>query len=65
MTDVLLAHAFFLKNDPKQLAKMRPYPPLGTLYAASALHGLGYSVALFDAMLSEAVRKLMSNKSIC
>jgi anaerobic magnesium-protoporphyrin IX monomethyl ester cyclase len=53
MTDVLLAHAFFLKNDPKQLAKMRPYPPLGTLYAASALRGLGYSVALFDAMLSE------------
>jgi len=54
MTDVLLAHAFFLKNDPKQLDKMRPYPPLGTLYAASALRSLGYSVALFDAMLSES-----------
>jgi anaerobic magnesium-protoporphyrin IX monomethyl ester cyclase len=32
---------------------MRPYPPLGTLYAVSALQALGYSVALFDAMLSE------------
>ena len=53
MTDVLLAHAFFIKNDPKQLQKMRPYPPLGTLYAASALRSLGYSVALFDAMLAE------------
>jgi anaerobic magnesium-protoporphyrin IX monomethyl ester cyclase len=52
MTDVLLAHAFFLKNDPKQLDKMRPYPPLGTLYAASAIRRLGYSVALFDAMLA-------------
>jgi anaerobic magnesium-protoporphyrin IX monomethyl ester cyclase len=53
MTDVLLAHAFFLKNDPKQLEKMRPYPPLGTLYAASQLRGHGYSVALFDAMLAD------------
>lgn len=31
---------------------MRPYPPLGTLYAAANLRRLGYSVALFDAMLS-------------
>jgi anaerobic magnesium-protoporphyrin IX monomethyl ester cyclase len=53
MIDVLLAHAFFLKNDPKQIKKMRPYPPLGTLYAASSLRALGYSVALFDAMLAE------------
>ncbi|MCY2988519.1 MAG: cobalamin-dependent protein, partial [Planctomycetota bacterium] len=52
MTDVLLAHAFFIHRDPKQLEKMRPYPPLGTLYAASQLRRLGYSVALFDAMLS-------------
>ncbi len=53
MTDILLGHAFFLKNDPKQIRKMKPYPPLGTLYAASALRGAGYSVALFDAMLAE------------
>src|SRR5690349_9643369 len=52
MTDVLLAHAFFLKNDPKQVEKMRPYAPLGTLYAASYLRSRGYSVALFDAMLA-------------
>ncbi len=47
--DVLLAHPFFLANDAKQLEKMRPYPPLGTLYAASRLRRGGYRVALFDA----------------
>jgi anaerobic magnesium-protoporphyrin IX monomethyl ester cyclase len=53
MTDILLAHSFFLKNDPKQVEKMLPYAPLGTLYAASLLRGRGYSVALFDAMLAD------------
>jgi anaerobic magnesium-protoporphyrin IX monomethyl ester cyclase len=53
MTDVLLAHSYFLKYDAKQLAKMRPYPPLATLYAASHLRAAGYTVALFDAMLAE------------
>ena len=52
MIDVLLAHSYFLKYDAKQLQKMRPYPPLATLYAASLLRSRGYSVALFDAMLS-------------
>lgn len=53
MSDVLLAHSFFLRNDPKQVQKMRPYAPLGTLYAASHLRERGWSVALFDATLSE------------
>jgi anaerobic magnesium-protoporphyrin IX monomethyl ester cyclase len=53
MVDVLLAHSYFLKYDPKQVQKMRPYAPLATLYAASYLRSLGYSVALFDAMLSD------------
>ncbi|HEY0782387.1 MAG TPA: radical SAM protein [Thermoanaerobaculia bacterium] len=54
MTEILLAHSFFLKNDPKQVEKMRPYAPLGTLYAASHLRQRGYTVALFDAMLAES-----------
>ncbi len=58
MTDVLLAHSFFLKNDPKQIEKMRPYPPLGTLHAASWLREAGYEVALFDAMLSPGEEEL-------
>ena len=52
MTDVLLAHSYFLRFDPKQMQKMRPYMPLATLYVASALRADGYDVALFDAMLS-------------
>jgi radical SAM superfamily enzyme YgiQ (UPF0313 family) len=31
---------------------MRPYPPLGTLYAAALLRSAGISVALFDTMLT-------------
>jgi len=53
--DLLLAHSFFLKNDPKQNEKMRPYSPLGTLYAASFLRDKGYEVAVFDAMLSSGI----------
>lgn len=33
---------------------MQPYPPLGTLYAASYLRQQGYDVNLFDAMLAES-----------
>jgi anaerobic magnesium-protoporphyrin IX monomethyl ester cyclase len=53
MTDILLAHSYFLKYDAKQSQKMRPYPPLATLYAASLLRSRGATVALFDAMLAD------------
>lgn len=53
MADVLLAHSYFLQHDPKQIRKMRPYPPLGTLFAASILREAGFSVALFDAMFAD------------
>jgi radical SAM superfamily enzyme YgiQ (UPF0313 family) len=32
---------------------MRPYPPLGTLYAAALLQHFGISVAVFDTMLND------------
>ncbi len=51
MADVLLAHSYHLAYDPKQVRKMQPYPPLGTLYAAQALQERGLSVAVFDPML--------------
>ena len=35
VTDVLLTHSYHLPYDRKQVRKMQPYPPLGTLYAAS------------------------------
>ncbi|WP_263376736.1 B12-binding domain-containing radical SAM protein [Granulicella aggregans] len=53
MADVLITHSYHLGYDPKQLRKMQPYAPIGTLYAASALREMGISVAVFDSMLEE------------
>jgi anaerobic magnesium-protoporphyrin IX monomethyl ester cyclase len=53
-TDVLFGQSYFLRFDPKLWAAMQPYPPLGTLYAASSLRARGHSVALYDAMLGES-----------
>jgi radical SAM superfamily enzyme YgiQ (UPF0313 family) len=52
MTDLLFGQSYYLRFDPKLWNAMQPYPPLGTLYAASFMREKGYSVALFDAMLS-------------
>src|SRR5512138_1272651 len=52
MTQILLGQSYFLRFDPKLWEAMQPYPPLGTLYAASYLRQHGYEVALFDAMLA-------------
>jgi anaerobic magnesium-protoporphyrin IX monomethyl ester cyclase len=49
--DVLLTHSYHLYYDRKQVRKMQPYPPLGTLYAAALLRQQGFSVELFDSML--------------
>src|SRR5579864_409847 len=53
MADVLLTHSYHLYYDRKQVRKMQPYPPLGTLYAAALLRTAGISVAVFDTMLSD------------
>lgn len=53
MADVLLTHSYHLYYDRKQMRKMQPYPPLGTLYAASLLRSAGLSVAVFDTMLND------------
>lgn len=53
MVDVVLTHSYHLRYDAKQLRKMQPYRPLGTLYAASALRESGVSVAIFDTMLRD------------
>ncbi len=53
MADVLLTHSYHLPYDPKQVRKMQPYPPLGTLYAASVLRSHGISVGVFDTMLQD------------
>src|SRR4026209_2044154 len=52
MSQVLFGQSYFLRFDPKLWEAMQPYPPLGTLYAASFMREAGFSVALFDAMLA-------------
>ena len=54
MSEVLLGQSYYLRFDPKLWDAMQPYPPLGTLYAASYLRQRGYDVDLFDAMLAES-----------
>ena len=49
---ILLANPYFLRDDAKQLARMKPYPPLATLLCAAVLRERGHAVGLFDATLS-------------
>ncbi len=53
MADVLLTHSYHLPYDRKQVRKMQPYPPLGTLYATSILCARGISVTVFDTTLQD------------
>ncbi len=54
MSQILLGQSYYLRFDPKLWEAMQPYPPLGTLYAASHLRQHGYDIAFFDAMLAES-----------
>ena len=57
MAQVLLTHSYHLSYDSKQLRKMQPYTPIGTLYAATALRAAGISVTAFDSMLEDPSAK--------
>ena len=52
---ILLSHSYFLHNDAKQLAKMKPYSPLSTLILASLLRANNHEAALFDATFATSV----------
>ncbi|MEI9979836.1 MAG: radical SAM protein [Edaphobacter sp.] len=60
MSDVLLTHSYHLPYDAKQLRKMQPYTPIGTLYAATALRDRGMSVVVFDAMLESPGERFLA-----
>jgi anaerobic magnesium-protoporphyrin IX monomethyl ester cyclase len=47
--DLLLAHGFFLEEDPQEQRVLRPYAPLGLLYLSSHLKQRGFDVRVFDA----------------
>ena len=48
MTDLLLAHGYFLSLDAAEQRVMRPHPPLGLLYLSSHLKRKGVRVGVFD-----------------
>ncbi len=54
MSQILFGQSYYLRFDPKLWKAMQPYPPLGTMYAASYLRQHAYDVSLFDAMLAES-----------
>ena len=49
MSDLLLSHGYFLEEDEKERAIMKPYPPLGLLSLSAYLKREGFSVEVFDA----------------
>jgi anaerobic magnesium-protoporphyrin IX monomethyl ester cyclase len=52
MLDLLLTHAYFLYEDPKEMQIMKPYAPLGILYLCSHLRRAGFDVEVFDTTFS-------------
>ncbi len=52
---VLLGHSYYLRYDPKQTRKMKPYPPLSTLVTAGVLRQEGIPFSFFDSMLAGGV----------
>jgi anaerobic magnesium-protoporphyrin IX monomethyl ester cyclase len=46
--DLLLTHGYFLADDPKELAIVKPYAPLGLLYLSSHLRARGFDVEIYD-----------------
>lgn len=58
MLDIVFSHSYYYKFDLKQWKNKTPYPPLGTIYAASFLRKCGYNVGLFDTNLLNDPRKV-------
>ncbi len=57
---ILFSHAYYYQLDPKQWKGKTPYPPLGTIYAASCMRENGHDVRLFDTGLlarAEAIQE--------
>ncbi|WP_409976216.1 B12-binding domain-containing radical SAM protein [Xanthomonas graminis] len=55
MPKIQVSHSYFLRYDPKQWERGKPYPPLATLQVATLLRRHGHAVTLFDAMLADGV----------
>ncbi|WP_299185168.1 radical SAM protein [uncultured Aquimarina sp.] len=53
MLDILFSHSYYYPLDLKQWKNQTPYPPLGTIYAASLMREKGFMVDLFDTNLRD------------
>jgi anaerobic magnesium-protoporphyrin IX monomethyl ester cyclase len=49
---ILMGQSYFRALDPKELERQMPYPPLGSLYAATILWDQGHEIIFYDGMLS-------------
>ncbi len=54
MLDVIFSHSYYYKLDPKQWKTKKPYPPLGTIYAAAQVRHMGMKVGLYDTNLLDS-----------
>jgi radical SAM superfamily enzyme YgiQ (UPF0313 family) len=57
MLKIQVGHSYFLRYDPKQWERGKPYPPLATIQVAALLREMGHELSLFDAMLAEGVEE--------
>ena len=53
MGQILLTHGYFLAEDEKEQAIMKPYAPLGLLYISAYLKARGHAVEVFDSTFGE------------
>ena len=65
MLSILVGNSYFLRLDPKQLERAKPYPPLATLQVAAMLRQSGHAVTLFDAMLADGVADFAARLTAC
>ena len=60
MSKILFSHSYYYKLDPKQWKNKTPFPPLGTLYAASLMRKNAFDVSLFDTNLLDSANSIQS-----
>lgn len=63
--NIILTHAYFLHEDPKEQQIMKPYPPLGILYISAYLDEKGIDHHVFDttfSVKSEFYKYLLNGK---
>ncbi len=58
MSKLLFSHSYYYQLDPKQWNTGMPYPPLGTIYAASYMRSLGHDVSLYDVGLEKDANQI-------